>query len=144
MVHSSRPVRAGDVDAASDGISSAMPNADHAILVVEDEPLILMAISDELRDAGFVVYEARHAAEGLALLETHADIRVLFTDVDMPGSMDGLALAHAARDRWPPVHVIVTSGHRAMRNADLPARGVFVPKPYDHRTVVQQINRMAA
>lgn len=119
------------------------PTTPVTVLVVEDEPLILMSIVDELEDAGFVVYQARHARDAIGLLEMHADIRVLFTDVDMPGTMDGLTLAHAVRDRWPPFHVIVTSGYRNVRQSDLPVRGVFLPKPYDHATVIEQIRRMA-
>ena len=80
------------------------------IVVVEDEALLLFSIADDLRDAGFSVLEASNADEAIALLESHPEIRLLFTDIDMPGSMDGLKLSAAVRDRWPPVKIIVTSG----------------------------------
>ncbi|WP_281280387.1 response regulator, partial [Pelagibacterium montanilacus] len=78
--------------------------------MVEDEALILMDIVGQLKAEGFRTYEATNADAAVALLEAHADIGLIFTDIDMPGSMDGLKLAAAVRDRWPPVKIIVTSG----------------------------------
>ena len=74
-----------------------------AVLIVEDEPLIRMGAVCQIEDAGFEVYEAASADAAIALLELHKEIRLIFTDVDMPGSMDGLKLAHYVRGRWPPV-----------------------------------------
>ena len=74
-----------------------------AILIVEDEPLIRMGVVSQLEDAGFLIYEAGNADEAICRLEEHAEIRLVFTDINMPGSMDGLKLAHYARGRWPPV-----------------------------------------
>ena len=82
-----------------------------AVLIVEDEPLIRMGTVYLIEDAGFEVYEGGSADAAIALLELHKEIRLIFTDVDMPGSMDGLKLAHYVRGRWPPVKIIVTSGH---------------------------------
>lgn len=76
-----------------------------AVLIVEDEPLIRMGAVDLIEEAGFEVYEAGRADAAIALLELHQDIRLIFTDVDMPGSMDGLKLAHYVRGRWPPVKI---------------------------------------
>lgn len=121
-----------------------MENASLAVLVVEDEPLILMNAVDFFQDAGFKVYEAANADEAIRLLEAHDDIRILFTDVDMPGSMNGLALAFAVRDRWPPVQIIVTSGFARLAKMDLPTGGLFVPKPYQHETVTQLARQMAS
>ncbi|MBE7186170.1 MAG: response regulator [Methylobacterium mesophilicum] len=112
-----------------------------AVLVVEDEPLLLEDAVDFLEDAGFTVYRARSAAQAVEQLEKHADIRVLFTDVDMPGSMDGLALAKAVRDRWPPVHILITSGHIELRKEDMPDRGIFFSKPYTSAAVIHEIDR---
>src|SRR5690606_14869016 len=81
-----------------------------SVLVVEDEALLLFAIGDDLRDLGCTVYEASNADQAIRRLEQHPDIAILFTDIDMPGSMDGLRLSAAVRDRWPPVKIIVTSG----------------------------------
>lgn len=80
------------------------------ILVVEDEFLIRMDLVDYLSGEGFEVFEAAHTDEAIAILEANDQIQVMFTDVDMPGSMDGLKLSAAVRDRWPPVRIVVTSG----------------------------------
>ena len=113
-----------------------------AILVVEDEILIRMAIADSIADAGFTVYEAANADQAIRLLETHPDVRALFTDIDMPGSMDGLKLAAAVRDRWPPVKIVITSGHVKIKPEDLPVDGHFFAKPYDASKVVSTLRAM--
>lgn len=114
------------------------------MLVVEDEALILVATAEDLRDAGFTVYEAANADQAIAMLEAHSEIRILFTDVDMPGSMDGLKLSVAVRDRWPPTRIIVTSGKAVLGGADLPSGGRFMPKPYSVTKVVSTIQDMLA
>ncbi|PYF02734.1 response regulator receiver domain-containing protein [Rhodopseudomonas faecalis] len=100
------------------------------ILVVEDEPLLRMHAVDMIESAGFVVLEAANADQAIAILESRNDIRVVFTDIQMPGSMDGLKLAQAVRGRWPPIEIITTSGHVHINEPDLPVRARFVPKPY--------------
>lgn len=77
------------------------------------------------------------------MLKMHDDIRVLFTDIDMPGSMDGIKLAPAVRDRWPPVSIIVTSGHIKINQEDLPENGIFFAKPYPPKSVVKTLNGIA-
>lgn len=106
------------------------------VLVVDDEPLIRMDAVGMLEEAGFNVIEAGNADEAIDILQTTTDIWAIFTDVDMPGSMDGLRLAHAVRDRWPPVHIFVISGHRVIEADDLPASGRFFSKPYDSIAVL--------
>jgi len=101
------------------------------VLIVEDEPLIRMYAVTVMEEAGFEVLQAMNADEALEILESRNDIRVVFTDVHMPGSMDGLRLAHAVRDRWPPIKIIVTSGRLPLTEDDLPEGGRFFPKPYD-------------
>jgi len=101
------------------------------VLIVEDEPLLRMHAASIIEDAGFSTLEAACADEAIAFLENNPLIRVVFTDIDMPGSMDGLRLAAAVRDRWPPVELILTSGQVKVSDADLPARGHFFSKPYD-------------
>jgi DNA-binding NtrC family response regulator len=113
-----------------------------AVLVVEDEILIRMAIADSIADAGFVVYEAANADQAILILESHPDVRALFTDIDMPGSMDGLKWAAAGRDRWPPVKIIITSGHVTIRPEDLPVEGKFFAKPYDASKVVSTLRSL--
>lgn len=121
-----------------------MMAAPPTILVVEDEPLILIAVADELREAGFSVLEAWNAAEAIRLLEANANVRVLFTDIDMPGSMDGLALAAVVRERWPPVRIIVTSGKRIPEIEALPMGSAFIAKPYMPNAVVEAVRSRSA
>lgn len=99
------------------------------MLVVEDEHLIRIDTASSLEAEGFVVFEAENAAEAIRCLELHNEIRVIFTDINMPGSMDGLALAHYVRGRWPPVKIIVTSGYVKLQDDDLPKGALFVEKP---------------
>ena len=115
-----------------------------AVLMVEDEALILLATAEDLRSAGFTVFEASNADEAIVLLEAHPEIRILFTDVDMPGSMDGLKLSAAVRDRWPPTQIIVTSGKTLVGRSELPSGGRFLPKPYSTTRVVSAIQEMLA
>jgi CheY-like chemotaxis protein len=109
------------------------------ILVVEDEFLIRTDIAGQLRENGFTVFEARHADEAIQILEARTDVHIVFTDVDMPGSMDGLKLAAYVRDRWPPIKLIVTSGHMAVEESRLPKGGRFFPKPYEVRHITRAI-----
>jgi len=102
---------------------------DRVVLVVEDEALLLYSIADDLREQGFEVIEARNAAEALVALASNPQINLLLTDIDMPGSMDGLALAAAVRNRWPPVKILVTSGKGRPPMSQLPD-GAFISKPY--------------
>ncbi len=80
--------------------------------MVEDEDLLRQTAVALVEDAGFTAVAAASADEALAILEARADVRLVFTDIQLPGSMDGLKLAHAVRDRWPPVELILTSGRR--------------------------------
>jgi DNA-binding NtrC family response regulator len=102
------------------------------VLIVEDEFLIRVAAVDIARAAGFAVVEAANAAEAVHVLESRSDIRLVFTDIDMPGSMDGLGLASLVRDRWPVIEVVVTSGKMTPALDELPPRSRFFPKPYAH------------
>jgi CheY-like chemotaxis protein len=104
------------------------------VLVVEDEVLIRDFVSEELTDAGFEVIQVDTADEAIAVLEARQDVHLVFTDIDMTGSMDGLKLAAAVRDRWPPVHIIITTGKA--RPLSIPANALFIPKPYLGRNVV--------
>jgi CheY-like chemotaxis protein len=100
------------------------------VLVVEDEALIRMSAVHIVEDAGFAVVEACNADEAIAILESRDDIRAVFTDINMSGTMDGWKLAHAIRGRWPPLHLIVTSGLSVPNKGQLPAKGRFIAKPY--------------
>src|ERR1700729_3203418 len=101
-----------------------------AVLIVEDEPLVRLCAVETVEAAGFEGIEASNADEAIRILENRSDIRVVFTDLHMPGSMDGLKLAHAVRNRWPPIKIIVTSGRELLTERDLPEGGRFLAKPY--------------
>jgi CheY-like chemotaxis protein len=83
-----------------------------------------------LEDAGFAVIEAANADEAIAILSAQSDIHLVFTDIQMPGSMDGLKLARFVRDRWLPIKIVATSGHVRAASDELPAGSAFLPKPY--------------
>lgn len=100
------------------------------VLIVEDEFLLRMDATGMVRAAGFEVVEAANADQAIEILEARRDITVVFTDIQMPGSMDGLKLARAIRGRWPPIKIVATSGHLHVGETDLPEGGRFLPKPY--------------
>ena len=100
------------------------------VLIVEDEFLLRMEAADMIAAAGFEVVEAANADDAIEILESRRDIIVVFTDIQMPGSMDGLKLARAVRGRWPPIKIVATSGHAHVRETDLPEGGRFLPRPY--------------
>ena len=116
------------------------------VLIVEDEMLVRLTAVFQLEEAGFATLEAGSATleagsadEAIKLLEARKDIQVVFTDINMPGSMDGLKLAHAIRHRWPPVQLVLTSGRLRVRKEDLPERGIFLGKPYSGTELVNAV-----
>ena len=113
------------------------------VLLVEDEPLVRMAAVDDLQDAGFHVLEAANADVALAVLEScSSDVQVLFTDIDMPGSMNGLDLAENVQQWWPHISLLISSAYHRPHSGQLPEDGRFVPKPYCSDDVVQQIREL--
>jgi two-component system, response regulator PdtaR len=113
------------------------------VLLVEDELLVRMTAADELEEAGFHVLEAANADVALAVLEVRSDeVQVLFTDIDMPGSMDGMALAEHVHRRWPHVLLLISSGYARPHPDEIPDHGHFVPKPYRAATIVGHIHQM--
>jgi CheY-like chemotaxis protein len=115
------------------------------VLLVEDEPLVQVLACDVLEEAGFPVLEAWNADEALQLLEAHSDqVQVLFTDVDLPGSMDGIALAEQVHARWPHILLLLASGYARPHADDIPDDGRFIPKPYRPDTVVRHIKELIA
>jgi CheY-like chemotaxis protein len=107
------------------------------VLVVEDDFLTRDFAQEALEEAGYQVMVTSDADTAVAILEARQDIHLVFTDIDMPGSMDGLKLAAAVRDRWPPVHIIVTSGK--LGPLAIPTSAIFIPKPYGSAAVVAAI-----
>jgi CheY-like chemotaxis protein len=111
----------------------------HSVLVVEDEPLIRINAVDMVEDEGFTVFEASNADAALRILESNPTITVLFTDIDMPGSIDGLKLAHLARQRWPDIAIVIVSGQHSPDLDELPENGRFVAKPYFQSAMIKTI-----
>lgn len=120
------------------------PATKPVVLVVEDEAFVRMDIVEQIAAAGFEVIEATNADQAIEILETNRSITIVFTDVDMPGSMDGIKLAKAVRGRWPPIKIVVTSGHLKVSDEDLPAGGVFFQKPYVPSEVIRTLRSLAA
>ena len=116
-------------------MAQSTPNGD-VILVVEDEPLIMMDAIDILCKAGFRTVEATSAAEAIAILDGRSDVVAVFTDVQIVGAPDGLRLAHMVRDRWPPVGLVVTSGRVFPAASELPVGSIFLPKPYSSAALI--------
>lgn len=109
------------------------------VLVVDDEPLVRLTAVDLIADLGLEAVEASSADEALEILEVRRDIRVVVTDIDMPGSMDGIKLARYVRDRWPPIIVIAVTG-KALAGASMMPEGVQIfAKPYDERALGRAI-----
>lgn len=112
------------------------------ILVVEDEPLIRLGLASVIEEAGYEVAEAFNADEAIRRLEGDREIGLVLTDVDMPGGMDGIRLAHYVRDRWPPIRLIVISGKVGVRNDQLPAGARFISKPYPELQLIALIGSL--
>src|ERR1700761_1192481 len=106
------------------------------ILIVEDEFLLRLDSAEVVAKAGFEVVQAANADEAIAILTARSNIHVVFTDIQMPGSMDGLKLAQFVRNRWPPHKIIATSGHVHVGDDDLPSGSLFLPKPYQGAELV--------
>ena len=113
------------------------------VLVVEDDALIRMDVVSMIEEAGFAVIEASNADDAIRLLEGRSDIAVVFTDIEMPGSMNGLTLAFAIRDRWPPVAIIIASGRIRPQPEEMPPDVTFLRKPYSEAIVMDAIRRAA-
>jgi CheY-like chemotaxis protein len=114
------------------------------VLIVEDELLLRMDAVDMIAAAGFEVVEAANADAAIEILEARFDITVVFTDIQMPGSMDGLKLARAVRGRWPPIKIVATSGLVDVGEKDLPEGGRFLPKPYHPEVLADVLRELTA
>ena len=112
------------------------------VLVVEDEMILRMRAVDIVEDAGFTPIEAVNADEALAILESRSDIDLLFTDIQMPGSMDGLKLAHAVHERWPSIKIILVSGKLTPTDAEKPIHSRFFGKPLEVKQMILEMQDM--
>jgi two-component system, response regulator PdtaR len=114
------------------------------ILVVEDEPLIRLGMLSLVEDWGYTALEAANADEAIRIIEQQPDVRIVITDVDMPGEMDGIKLAHFVRDRWPPIQLIIVSGKIGQDEADLPAGARFFGKPCREDLLLSTVRELGA
>ena len=114
------------------------------VLVVEDEFFCRCHAVELVEAAGYKAIEAANADEAIAILEARKDIRIVFTDINMPGSMDGLKFARAIRDRWPPIEIILTSGHFNVPASNIPERGLFFSKPYRDEELLSALHKFVA
>jgi DNA-binding NtrC family response regulator len=112
------------------------------VLIVEDEMLLRMRAVDMVMDAGYTALEALDAAEAVAILESRSDVALMCTDIQMPGQMDGVGLAHAVHERWPRIRIIVVSGQLNLPHLDLPPRSRFFGKPLDAGEVIAEMRDM--
>jgi CheY-like chemotaxis protein len=112
------------------------------VLVVEDEMLLRMRAVDMVEDAGYAALEAVDADQAVGILESRSDIALLFTDIQMPGSLDGLKLAHAVHERWPPIKIILVSGQLKLADIDIPAGSHFFGKPLEATEMIAEMQNM--
>ena len=112
------------------------------VLIVEDEMLLRMRAVDMVEDAGYTPLEALDAAEAVAILESRSDVALICTDIQMPGQMDGVGLAHAVHRRWPAIKIIVVSGQLKLQNLDLPPHSRFLGKPLNAGDVIAEMRDM--
>jgi CheY-like chemotaxis protein len=112
------------------------------VLIVEDEMMVRMFAVDMVEDAGYTPVEAADADEAIAILETRSDIALMCTDIQMPGSMDGLGLARTVHERWPSIKIIVVSGQLSPSSVDLPPCSRFFGKPLQAGQMIAQMQSM--
>ncbi len=118
-----------------------MPHS-KTILIAEDDALLRLVAVDVFEDAGYEVLEAANATEALFVLNKRSDVAALFTDVEMPGGINGFSLARQCRSMLPDISVVISSGHREPSRDDLPIAAKFIPKPYDPNAIVATINEL--
>jgi len=112
------------------------------VLIVEDECLLRELAAELVEDAGFIALQAGDAEEAIAVLVARSDVAAIFTDINLPGSIDGLELAHMVRDRWPPIKILVASGRLRPKQAELPPNSLFLEKPYRGAAVIAHLHSL--
>jgi DNA-binding NtrC family response regulator len=122
-------------------VGQALSSPQHAILIVEDEPFIRDDLVDFFEDAGFEVFDAESADHAIGIMEANPSIGIVLTDVDMPGSMNGVKLAHLIYERYPPTLLIIGSGAVKAKPSEVPIGTMFFSKPFDQRSVLNSIQK---
>lgn len=133
----------GGLELSEDLSIDAHSGRDAVVLIVEDERFVRLMAVDAIEDAGYRVIEAENADEALAMLGERDDIAVLFSDIKMPGSIDGLGLAFTVQKRWPTMRIILTSGHLYREDIDIPASMPFLQKPYRAGELIAELDRVS-
>ncbi|MGL4094312.1 response regulator [Agrobacterium cavarae] len=123
-------------------MGQSRPINTHAILLVEDEAIVRFGLASFFEDYGYRVLEASDADEAIRILERESSIRIVFTDVHLPGAMDGLKLAHYVRERYPPTLLLLTSSSNPVDAKSLPSNSHFITKPFDPPRILQVIERL--
>lgn len=121
-----------------------MDEGSHVVLIVEDDTLVRLNAVDMVKDAGFKSVDASNADEALQMLESRSDIGLMFTDVQMPGSTDGLELAAIVRRRWPAIAILITSGRINVKESDVPLQVEFLSKPYSAANLSRLLCKIVA
>ena len=114
------------------------------VLVVDDDTTLRMVAVEMLQDAGFRTLEAADASAAVGMLERYPGVKVLFTDLEMPGGCNGVDLAREVHDRWPDILLLVTSGGVTLKDDEVPDDGRFLPKPYDSSTLIENVRVLIA
>jgi CheY-like chemotaxis protein len=130
-------------ETASD-MGQSQPLTSHPVLIIEDEPVLRLEVSDMVERAGFQAVEATSIDDAIRILEEREDIRVVYMDLDMPRGVKGIEIAAAIRNRWPPIEIILVAASFAKADLDLPVRAEFYPKPIQHQDVMAAMQRMAS
>src|SRR5665213_1595254 len=118
------------------------PLLQSTVLVVEDDEVLRMCAAEVVADAGFTPVEAANADEAFSILEGRSDIALLFTDIQMPGSMDGLDLARTVHDRWPAIKIILVSGRVELSERERPVNSRFFQKPFTMKQMIKGLQEM--
>lgn len=109
------------------------------VLIVQEELVIRMEVVEAFETGGFKIFQADAAEAAIDVLQREPTIRVVFTDVDLPGTMDGMTLAHYVRHRWPPTILLVGSGRAVLDTGALPSTSRFVRKPYSSGNLAEAV-----
>ena len=121
-----------------------MNNGKAVVLVVKDNTIIRLGAVDLVLSAGYEALEAGNADEAIRKLGSRSDIDIVFTDVQMPGTMDGIRLSHYIRKRWPPVKLLVASGNAILEETSLPVGSKLFSKPYDDHAITDALAYLLA
>jgi CheY-like chemotaxis protein len=123
-------------------MGQSKPIGSNTILIVEDEAIIRFELIDLFEEEGYRVFAAADADEAIAILDRHGEVRVVLTDIEMPGSMDGLKLAHYIRNRYPPTLLLVASDRVSVPASEMPEHSAYLAKPFDPAAMLRKIDEM--